>query len=262
MIAATLMFASVVQSSVGFGMGLVAIPTLVWLGFDLVEAIAITMTGSFVTSLISVHSLRRDVPWRPVGLCVSLRTVGLLAGIVALWYLDGLDTARVKQVLGVVLAVVVLGQWLWRVRPRERIGWGWTLPAFLISGVMAGAVGMGGPPLVLWVMAHNWSAKRTRAFTLCSFLVLQPVMMALLVATFGAAAFRAILAGTIGVPALFLGTAVGLRLGRRISRSLLQKLAFTLLLLLALSSALSPWLRGRGTAEAPVATTPEEGAPD
>ncbi len=245
MIAGTLMLASVVQSSVGFGMGMVAIPALVWLGFDLTEAIAITMAGSFVTSLISVHSLRRDVPWRPVGLCVSLRTVGLVVGIGLLWYLDTLDTSRVKQVLGVVLAVVVLAQWLWKVRPRQRVGWGWTVPAFLISGVMAGSVGMGGAPLVLWVMAHNWSAGRTRAFTLCSFLILQPVMMVLLVVTFGATALRAIGAGAVGVPAIFLGTAAGLRLGRQISRPLLQKLAFALLLVLAVSSALSPWLSGR-----------------
>ncbi|NLF29613.1 MAG: sulfite exporter TauE/SafE family protein [Planctomycetes bacterium] len=242
----------------GFGMGLVAVPALVWLGIALPEAMAITMAGSFVTSLISVHALRRDVPWRDVGVCVSIRGVGLGVGVVLLGLLASLDAGRVKQVVGAVLAAVVVVQWLWRVRPRERIGWGWTAPTFLISGVMAGSVGMGGPPLVLWVMAHNWSARRTRAFLLCSFLILQPVLTVILIVKFGTTALVAVLAGAVCVPAILLGTAAGLRLGRRISRPLLQKLAFTLLLLLALASALGPWLPGRDSARTPVAATPHE----
>ena len=35
---------------------------------------------------------------------------------------------------------------------------------FTGSGVLAGLCGMGGPPLVLWAMAHDWPTQRIRGF--------------------------------------------------------------------------------------------------
>ena len=66
--------------------------------------------------------------------------------------------------------------------PHTEVG---ALLAGMASGYMAGAFGMGGPPLVLWTMAHDWPAKKSRAFLWSNYLVFMPIQSCLLLWLFG-----------------------------------------------------------------------------
>ena len=52
---------------------------------------------------------------------------------------------------------------------------GLLLLAGACGGLLGGLAGVPGPPLVMWVMAHDWSADVTRAFLFASFMCLVPV---------------------------------------------------------------------------------------
>ena len=95
-------------------------------------------------------------------------------GVALMYAIFQLDVARTKQVVGVVLLIVLGLQTCCKVQPRPHIHWAWTVVAGSLSGLMAGLLGMGGPPLVLWLMAHDWPSLRQRTFLWLSFLLLVP----------------------------------------------------------------------------------------
>ncbi len=95
---------------------------------------------------------------------------------------------------------------------------------------------MGGPPLVLWVMAHDWTAERTRAFLFASFMGLVPVQLTLLYWTFGKDVVYGMAVGAALSPVVLLGSLLGLRVGARFSKPLLHRLAFLLLVAIALNA--------------------------
>jgi len=72
-------------------------------------------------------------------------------------------------VIGGILCLLVAIQYLWRQHPVKAMHWGWGGLAFIGSGLLAGLCGMGGPPLVIWSMAHDWPAEKTRGFLFAVF---------------------------------------------------------------------------------------------
>lgn len=153
-----------------------------------------------------------------------------------------LGTARVKQVVGVILLLALGMQWLLKIKPRQHIGVGWTLIAGAASGLTAGLVGMGGPPVVLWVMAHDWPAKKSRAFLWATFMMLIPFNLVLLVIKFGSGMWGSCLIGLCLSPLVVLGSELGQRVGELMNRHRLRSAALLLLLVLALVSILGPLL--------------------
>ena len=95
---------------------------------------------------------------------------------------------------------------------------------------------MGGPPLVLWVMAHDWANRKTRAFLYGSFGASMPLQIAVFGVALGWPAVRGAVAGAAFSPAVVLGSLVGLAIGNRFSKPLLRRLAYGLLVVIALNS--------------------------
>jgi uncharacterized membrane protein YfcA len=129
-----------------------------------------------------------------------------------------------------------------RIAPRERLPFIWDLLAFALSGVMLGMIAMGGPPVVLWLMAHDWGARKTRAFMAALFLLAAPVQVALLWWKLGAEVADAFLCGLGMSPLVVAGSLLGIRLGNRLDRQRLRRAILLFLFLTALVSLASPWL--------------------
>ena len=101
---------------------------------------------------------------------------------------------------------------------------------------------MGGPPLVLWVMAHDWPADRTRAFLFAAFSSLIPVQLGLFYAALGPDVLRGAALGVVLIPAVWIGSAAGLRLGALVSKRRLRLAAYALLAAIAFS-AIAPQVK-------------------
>ena len=235
-VAAVLCFASIVQSAIGFAYALVATPLLVWIGIPLPNTITIVAICSFVQALVGARHLRASVPWRSVLIATTVRVVMLLVGLLILRQITGLETGTIRFLVGVVLCLLVISQLVCKVHPAENVHWLWAALAFSTSGLLAGACGMGGPPLVLWSLSHNWRPEKTRGFLFAVFATSIPIQIFLLYFTFGIDILRSTVTALLLAPAVLLGAAIGLPLGNRLPRSVLKAIVYTTLLVIALSS--------------------------
>ena len=170
----------------------------------------------------------------------GFRLAALPVGVFLLSLINNLDELRVKQCIGAALLVAVLAQWAGRFEPHEKVSPAWGVAAFSLSGLMAGAFGMGGPALVLWLMAHKWSSLETRGFLFWWFLILLPPQIVLLYFKFAEDVFPAMAVGLACTPLIVIGAVVGLRLGDRIPKERLRVITYLILTVMAVVSILAP----------------------
>lgn len=235
-------FAAAVQAAVGFGAGMIIVPVLIWAGMPIEAALA--LMSAAVTGQLSVKlwRYRNEVPWRevlwPMG---AARALGYIPGFTLLWLLSGATTDVVKQSVGAMVLLALGLQVGLRVKPRQRLASGWAWLAGLAGGTTAGAVGMGGPPLVLWVVAHDWESKKARLFLWASFWVCMPIQLATLVIMFDPVPQLQLMGvGLATLPAALLGLAGGLWLGHRIPKKQLRWAMIALLFVLGVTSLVGP----------------------
>ena len=238
------LIAAVVQAAIGFGAGMIILPILTWAGMPIQHILSL-MSGAVTAQLtVKLWHYRKEVPWRlvlwPVGVA---RLIGYVPGFALLWILSGASTNVVKQSVGVMILVALALQVGLRVKPREKLAQGWAWLAGVAGGVTAGAVGMGGPPLVLWVVAHDWPNKQARLFLWASFWFVMPIQMTVLVLMFKPMEqLKMTGIGVLTLPIAMLGTAAGLWLGHRLPKKQLRWAMIALLVVLGVSSLAGPML--------------------
>lgn len=234
--------ASIVQGTVGFASGLFLLPILVFAGWSLPEAIAINLVAGVAQNLYGAWRLRAAIDW-PAWLWPNLvRLIVLPVGVGALTYVDRLDPAIARQLVGVVVLAIVGTFWLWRVKPREHLHPIWKYLAMATSGFFAGFCGIGGPQMVLWLTAQLWTAARARAFLFFAFAFTLVPHAGLLVWSFDDKAVAALQLGVLALPAALAGIALGLAIGNRLPRERLRRMMLGVLALVAVSAIVTPFL--------------------
>jgi uncharacterized membrane protein YfcA len=229
----------VIQAAVGFAGGLFAIPLVVMLGMRLEQAVVVSLFGSFVQSLMGAYRLRSYIDPKITIRPALLRLVTLPLGLYALVHLSTYGEHRIKQFIGLILLVIVLVQWIWRVQPRDQLHPAWEYLALALSGFMAGLCGMGGPPMILWVMAHTWTAAKSRAFLFFVFSAGMIPQGLIYWWKFGSVIYEPALLGAMGIFFTMFGTHWGLKIGHTFSKTRLRSLAYFILILIAASAILS-----------------------
>lgn len=239
-----LLAGSVLQGMVGFASGLFGVPLLLMSGFTLPQSVTMVLLAAVVQTVAGSYQLRREIVLREVWRPSLIRLAALPLGIGTLWLFRSLDQQFVKQLVGVLLLLIVVVQGLWRVGPKDTLHPAWEWIAFASSGYMLGLCGMGGPPMALWVMAHDWTTARSRAFL---FFVLMTGMLPqslLLLWLFGSEVMEAGVLGLLGIPLVAAGTVLGLYLGQGLPRARWRGVTYVVLTLIALSAIVSPfWQR-------------------
>jgi uncharacterized membrane protein YfcA len=150
--------ATLVRSTFGFGEALVAVPLLALVVPVRVAVPLATLLSVTVAALILLQdwrSVHARAAWRLVVPTLFGIPLGLL----------GLTTVPAPAVKA-VMAVVIIGFsgycLLGRVTPRladDRLAWAFGLGA----GVLGGAYGMNGPPLVVYATLRGWTPEHFRA---------------------------------------------------------------------------------------------------
>ncbi len=230
--------AAVVQSAAGFGYALLLMPSLIYLGMAPEQAVVLTVLTAMVMNAVNAWHLREHVPWR---LLLPLAIWGALMLPVGTWLLGQirmLEPGQIRQVFGGILLFLLVLMWVFQVKPHKRVAWGWGLVAFGASGILSGVAAMSGPPLVLWTMAHDWPAKRSRALLMATYFLWGPLLLWALFWKFGETTFPAARLGVVLLPAVLTGVWVGLRIGNRLSRQQLRRVTMALLTLLAVGAVL------------------------
>lgn len=233
---------AVVQGAVGFAFALLAVPVLVYLNMPLPQAVMTISVVSFSLSAAASWKLRRHVDWRTLCPTWAAILVGTPLGVWTQSQITLLSPQQVKQVIGGILLTILLVQWAWRVKPRHEVARPWAWLAMFGGGFMSGMVGMGGPPVVLWVMAHDWSSARSRGTMLATFAFYGVITQSNLFLKYGSTVWPAFALGWVFVPTTLLGTWLGLWIGHHIAPPLLRQLTFALLLVIALTAIITPLL--------------------
>ena len=237
-----LLASSIVQGAVGFAAGLFGIPLLMLTGMSLPSAVAISLVASAVQNVTAAWQMRREVNFRRALRPMLIRFATLPLGVAALYYVGSQHKDHASQVVGIVVLAIVILQWSLKVTPQQSLHVAWEWLAFGIGGFLLGLCGMGGPPMVLWVLAHDWTMQRARAFLYFIFATGLPLQALLMWWVFGHEMLEAMLLGLLGLPFLLVGILVGLSIGKRIPDQVLRQLSLVVLLLIALSAILTPYL--------------------
>lgn len=165
--------ASFVMGLAGFGIALVSMAFLPYL-MSPVTAIVLLTIYALVFAAAFVVQLRRDI--EPVALTDLL--IGTIVGTpLGVWGLATLPTATLNRLIGLMLVVAVALEWR-RLYPKRLVGHGWGLGAGMLAGIIGGAVGTPGPPVVLYAASQGWSPRTMKANLSAFFTVNQGVILA------------------------------------------------------------------------------------
>lgn len=224
------------QSIIGFGFALFATPLLVLAGFPLPSTVVLVSTCSLLQSLIGAYRLREEIPWRKALTATLIRSLCVICGIFLLKRLVSTHTEQIRLVIGLILCGLVVLQTLCRPKPAANLHWGWGGLAFASSGLLSGLCGMGGPPLVIWLMAQDWTTKQNRGFLFAVFATAIPLQIVLMSLSFGKTILQSVLLGFIMLPLIYLGSCVGLPLGNRLNKEHMRSFAYAILLIIGISA--------------------------
>ncbi|NKQ40122.1 MAG: sulfite exporter TauE/SafE family protein [Sulfurovum sp.] len=238
-----LFFSSMTQAMIGFAFNLLAIPLLIWTGFSLAESIVLTVIPIFVQLVTNAWKLRHEIIWDDIKIPMAIRYITLPIGIWLLYTVNNLDIDTIKQFVGIMLLIILAVQFFITFKPRKTLPLYWDILAFGASGVMLGVLGMGGPAIVLWLMAHDWTVMRTRAFITAVFLLASPVQIALLYWKFGDTLLQSFVWGIVATPIVIVGALIGLKIGNSFNKAKLKKTVMFFLFLTAVISIISPYMK-------------------
>src|SRR5699024_9133353 len=150
--------ATFIRSAFGFGEALVAVPLLALL-MPVGVAAPVAVLVSITVALVAVAQDWRHVHLRSAGVVVASSCLGILVG---LWRCRSDEGQVVKCLFAVVISTFSL---FFRVNKSRLTLATQRLPALFgfVAGILGGAYGMNGPPLVAYGTLRRWSPQRFRA---------------------------------------------------------------------------------------------------
>ena len=242
--------AATLQSAIGFGFALIAIPLMVSvLGLDPEDSIAMVTVCSMGQAMVSGWHLRKDIPWK---LLIPMAVVGwlfIVPGMMTLQAIKSLSKDQVNQVFGGIVLFALLITTIGRIKPRENVPTIFGYIAVSFGAFMGGLSGMSGPPIVIWVMAHQWPNRKIRGTLFALFGCLNIFILALLPVQFGTDVLQAELLGLFVLPLVAAGTWCGLHLGHRIPKEKLRIVAMVMLSIMSIKAIVQPMLSPSDPAE-------------
>ena len=195
----------VVQSTVGFGLAVVAAPFVVLLAPDLMP-VALLVPAMALPVLQLTHAAR-DIAWRPLGWAVAARTLFTPVGVAVVATFAPRAIAALVGVL--ILVTVALSVRTIDLRPTPVNA----TVAGAVSGVSGTAAAIGGPFLAL-VLQHE-RPERVRS-TLAVFFLAGSLLGLAGLSLGGELSGAQVVAGLVWVPFALLGYAVSAPLRARI----------------------------------------------
>jgi len=175
-VVAVMFLATAIRSTFGFGEALVAVPLLaLWLPIGVAAPLAVLV--SITIAAVVVIQDWRHIHLGATGWLIAPTLLGLPLGVALL-------TSGHQRLVKGVLALIIMafsGYFLAGRKPPalRRDNRAWLLACGLAAGVLGGAYGMNGPPLVIYGAMRRWSPQHFRATLQGYFLPASVVAMAM-----------------------------------------------------------------------------------
>jgi uncharacterized membrane protein YfcA len=223
-----ILIAILVQTLIGFGGGLIAMPLLAQAIGLRTAAPAFAILILLVEVLILLrhrHAFRFGQVWRLIVASVIAIPFGITAG-----------GALGEQILLPLLGVVIIGYALYALSGLHvpRLGKHWAFAFGMAAGFLSGAYSTGGPPYVIYGTSQRWSPVEFKvniqsAFVVSSLFVISGHVIA------GRVTPPVLTALAFGLPAALIALLVGFRLEAHISPSRMRRMVLLVLLILGLT---------------------------
>jgi len=214
----------------GFGAGLIAVGTLALVFPDIQDIVVLILLVNLPAELSVVFTSRRSISWRGV---VKICT-GILVGI-------PLGTVILKRgeptfILALLGWVLVLSGAAFLVVPRQRnVTWprGTAPGVGLISGVLTGLFGTGGPPLIIYYQLSDLPKAAFRG-NLMAIFMLMTFVRAPSYAFGGLITMPRVWSGLAVMPAVVLGAWLGNRIHITLTEPTFRRLVSVVLIIIGL----------------------------
>jgi uncharacterized membrane protein YfcA len=230
LVCAVLAAAEAVYVLLGFGAGLIAVGSLALLLPELHDAVVLLLLVNLPAELYVVHTSWRQIAWRGV----ILLFVGVGLGIpLGSWILRWGDPGFLLVILGAFL--VAIGVTFFITPKTKRRSWpAWISPPVgLVSGVLTGLFGTGGPPLVLYYQLTGADKSAFRANLMAIFLLMTFVRVPSY-AALGLITVPRLFSAMALIPAVILGAFIGNRIHLGLEETTFRRLVSVALFLIGL----------------------------
>ena len=210
----------------GWGGAMVSMPFLTIL-YGPVEALVIMIIGALLVAAYLFPAAARIADWRRMTPLLIAMAVCVPIGNLLLFALEPNLIRRIIGWLVVGAAILILSGW----RYRGPQGAGASAATGVISGLINGFVGLGGPPLVIYMLALKQSAAVQRANILV-FMAITSVLV--LGSTFvaGGVTLENSFLGLLTAPFQLAGGWLGARLFLKLPAELFNKVSLVALIVL------------------------------
>jgi uncharacterized membrane protein YfcA len=195
--------ASILRGFTGFGFGIAAVP-LLSLALPPAEVVPLVVTLQVIVGVAGLRAAWAECDWRSVGLLLPGMIVGVPIGLLIL------TTFPANPVRLAIGAVIAFSVWLihrgMRLPPKpSRLT---AAGVGLISGIASGLASMGGPPIVVYLLAIGHSTSRLRATSIVYFMLIGCASFLPMLAR-GLITRDVLIWAAVSIPVLFGGSRLG-----------------------------------------------------
>ncbi len=231
--AAAIFVAAVLRAFTGFGFALAALPVLsLFLAPSTSVSIVVLLTLG--VSLQTFRSYARDVEVKPMITMVGLSAIATVAGTFLLLLIEP-DTFKIIIGLIVMIACFLLTRF--KPAQAEQGGLKACIAGFA-SGLMNGAVGIPGPPVIIYAMAVFSEAKYSRAF-LMMFFLFSAVFATISYVFSGIITSKVLVLFVAAYPAMMMGDRIGFWLFKHYGSAAYRNIAIGALFIVGASITLT-----------------------
>lgn len=152
--------ATLVRSTFGFGESLVAVPLLI-LVIPIEIAVPLSVLISILVAAVVVVQDRKKIHFNSAKWLIFFAALGIPIGLFLLIYGN-------ESVVKTILAILIITYSIYSLFSKNKFKLKtddkrWLFVCGFLSGILGGAYGLNGPPLVIYGNLRNWTAKNFRA---------------------------------------------------------------------------------------------------
>ena len=234
--AAVVLVAGLLRGFAGFGSAMLMAPVFAVL-FGPTDMIATVVAIELAVSLQLFPAARRECDWRIIG---PMSVVACLAMPFGAWLLASVDKGLiVKAVSGIIVVFVLILATGVRYHGRRSVAAGMAVGA--ISGVMMATTSVGGPPVLMYLLAGNDPPARHRANIITYYMATQFPLI-LIMFLYGLAGVGSIARGLVLLPLMLVGAGIGRLLFDPQSERLYRNVALVILFAAGAFGLLRDWI--------------------
>lgn len=220
--------AGLMRGFAGFGSGMMLSPVFAIL-YGPAEAVLMIAVMEVVVSVQLVPKALPDVQWPFLGPLILAAVVGMPLGA---WLLATTEPELITRIIAaIVLVFVIVLAVGWRYQGPKRLLP--TLGVGGVSGALLTATSVGGPPVLLYILSGQDSARTNRANIILYFAIAEIITPVFLYLQ-GLFAMEVVIRALAICPAYMVGAWVGSRLFRESSEQVYRRVALIFLSMIAL----------------------------